>query len=115
MTSRRRDDRRSPGAQQWRKLYKGARWQRLREQQIRSHPLCERHRKKGHIVPATVVHHVDPHRGDPVKFYDPANLESVCAPCHDGETQSEERLGYSTQVGADGYPVDPRHPSNRAP
>jgi hypothetical protein len=110
---RRRDDRVSPEAQQYRKLYKTARWQRLREAQLTAHPLCDRHLKRGHTVRASVVHHLEAHKGDLVKFFDPANLQSLCAPCHDGDVQSEEKVGYSTEVGADGWPSDPRHPQNR--
>jgi 5-methylcytosine-specific restriction endonuclease McrA len=109
----RRDDRRSPEARQWRKLYKGKRWSALRMQQLTRVPLCERCRKRKKLTPATVVHHVEPHRGDPVKFFNPANLESSCAPCHDGEAQSDERLAHR-QIGDDGWPVSPDHPANRA-
>ena len=45
-------------------------------------------------------------------YCDPDNLESVCKQHHDGEIQSEECLGFSKRVGADGWPVDPRHPEN---
>jgi hypothetical protein len=60
-----------------------------------------------------VVHHLDPHRGNEELFFDPTNLASSCKPHHDSDEQSEERLGYSREVGPDGYYVDPRHPSNR--
>jgi hypothetical protein len=60
------------------------------------------------------VHHKEAHKGDPAKFFDPSNCEAVCKPCHDGELQSEERVGYSTEIGADGWPVDVRHPINAA-
>jgi len=41
------------------------------------------------------------------------NMQSLCAHCHNSTKQSEERLGYSRGVGPDGYPIDPRHPTNR--
>ena len=44
-------------------------------------------------------------------FNDPANLESVCWRCHSGAIQSEEVLGYDATFGADGWPVDVKHPS----
>jgi 5-methylcytosine-specific restriction endonuclease McrA len=112
----RRDDRRSPEAAAWRKLYKGKRWQALRQMQLTLHPLCARCLRMipRKLTPATVVHHVKEHKGDLVLFFDPANLESSCKPHHDGDAQSEERVGYSTQVGADGWPVDARHPANRS-
>jgi len=65
------------------------------------------------LTPADVVHHVKEHKGDPTLFCDPANLESICKPHHDADAQSEERLGYSSEIGADGWPCDPRHPANQ--
>lgn len=62
---------------------------------------------------ATVANHVVPHRGNMALFRDPRNLESVCKRCHDSVIQSEERLGYSKQIGADGFPLDPNHPAYR--
>jgi 5-methylcytosine-specific restriction protein A len=110
-----RSDRRSPEAAAYRKLYKGARWSRLRLAHLATHPLCARclKMKPRRLTPATVVHHVKEHKGDLTLFYDPANLESLCAQHHDRDAQSEERKGYSTEVGADGWPTDVRHPANR--
>lgn len=53
-----------------------------------------------------------PHKGDYELFTDWTNLESVCDHCHNSHIQSEERLGYSKEIGLDGFPVDPRHPAN---
>ena len=86
-----------------------ARWQRRREQQLREEPLCRIHRERGEIVPATVADHIQRHAGDPEKFWT-GELQSLCAPCHDSAKQSEERLGYSKEIGANGWPVDERHP-----
>lgn len=103
---------RSDEATEYRKLYKLAAWRRLRIVQLTSQPLCDRCERQGKTVAATVVNHVQPHKGDKARFFDPANLQSLCAPCHDGAVQSEERRGYSTETGPDGYPADPRHPFN---
>jgi hypothetical protein len=113
MSNRRGDDRRSPEAAVYRKLYKGARWQRIRRQQLAEHPLCERclKLKPQRLTPATVVHHLEPHHGDETKFFG-GPFQSLCAPHHDSDAQSEERLGYSREVGVDGWPSDPRHPAN---
>ena len=108
----RRDDRRSPEAAQYRAWYKTAEWQRLRMAQLSKQPLCERCLAKDRTTAATVVHHIEAHKGDRARFLDPTNLASSCAPCHDSDEQSEERLGYSKEIGADGWPVDPRHPGN---
>lgn len=60
---------------------------------------------------ADVVHHTTPHRGDPVVFYN-GPFASSCKPCHDGPEQQAERYGYSLEIGVDGWPIDPRHPTN---
>ena len=92
----------------------GRRWRKVRAGFLRAHPLCARCERAGRVVEATVVDHIEPHRGDRRKFWDPANWQSLCAPCHDGAKQAEERRGYSKEIGANGWPVDPRHPANAA-
>jgi 5-methylcytosine-specific restriction enzyme A len=66
------------------------------------------------VVRADTVHHVQAHKGDEVLFFS-GQLESLCSECHNSGAQSEERMGYSTEAGTDGWPVDPRHPANRKP
>jgi 5-methylcytosine-specific restriction endonuclease McrA len=102
---------RSERAEAWQAWYSGRRWRSLRAQQLAREPLCERCRKLGRTTAATVVHHVERHNGDPVKFF-AGPFESLCKQHHDGDAQSEERLGYSTEIGLDGFPVDPKHPVN---
>ena len=105
---------RSEQASEYRRLYKLAVWHKqLRPQKLKEQPLCERCLGRGRIKPASVVNHRTPHKGDYALFTDYGNLESVCKPCHDSEIASEEALGYSKQVGVDGWPIDPRHPVNR--
>ena len=108
----RRDDRRSVEASAYRRHYSTARWKRLRAAQLQRQPLCEAHLAVGQVVAARVVNHREPHRGDLALFFDPANLQSVCASCHDGPIQRIEAAGgVSPRVDADGWPVDPRHRS----
>jgi 5-methylcytosine-specific restriction protein A len=101
---------RTPEAERYRRLYRTAAWQRLRLAQLRSQPLCERCIASDVVEVATTVHHRVAHKGDETLFWDLNNLESVCDPCHNGPIQSEERLGYSKEIGTDGWPVDARHP-----
>lgn len=103
-------DLRSREAEAYRALYKTARWQRLRKQKLAEKPLCERHLKKGRVKAATVVNHRQPHKGNKDLFYSYANLEAVCDTCHNSTIQSEERLGYSKEIGEDGWPTDENHP-----
>ena len=80
--------------------------------QLKREPLCQPCKRAGRIVPASVVHHLEPHKGDYDKFVNGA-LESTCADCHNGPIQSAEarKLAYSMNVDpATGYPVDRRHP-----
>jgi 5-methylcytosine-specific restriction protein A len=72
---RRNEDARKP---KWHSLYKTARWQRLRMEQLVASPLCER---CGAV--AEVAHHRVPHGGDPGMFYSMSNLESLCNRCHE--------------------------------
>ncbi|MGX9390525.1 HNH endonuclease [Nitrobacteraceae bacterium UC4449_H16] len=90
----------------WRRLYSTQRWQALRLSQLIRKPLCERCEGRGRITPATVCHHIKAHRGDEVLFFDPDNLSSSCADCHDVDEQRIERGGRARQqVDADGWPV----------
>lgn len=91
----------------------GARWRRFRAQYLRQNPLCVRCLKDSKAVPATVVDHVDPHRGDMVKFWN-SPLQSLCAPCHDSFKQRLEKSG--REVGCDdaGVPIDPQHHWNKS-
>jgi hypothetical protein len=63
------------------------------------------------IRPANVANHVVPHRGD-WELFSRGELESVCFSHHNQDIQREETHGFSDRIGADGYPVDPRHPFN---
>lgn len=72
------------------RLLNTQRWRELRARQLSVLPLCADCSKRGIIVPATEVHHVIPVEsaaGDPSRMsrlaYDPCNLVSLCADCHD--------------------------------
>jgi 5-methylcytosine-specific restriction protein A len=107
----RRDDR-SKQAAQYRTWYKTAIWQALRSRQLEIEPLCRLCQAENTIKPATIVDHITPHRGNRKAFFS-APLQSLCKWHHDSVKQSEERLGYSKQIGLDGFPVDPKHVINR--
>jgi hypothetical protein len=98
-------DQRSPEALEYRKWYKTARWRSLRIAQLTARPLCRYCQDQGHVTPATICDHAEPHRGDPVKFWSGPFI-SLCKPHHDSSKQSEERLGRSqAAIGVDGWPV----------
>ena len=84
-------------------------WEKARAAFLKAHPRCL------HVIdgetcgePATVVHHVIPHRGDPKLFWRKSNWLPVCKACHDGPIQRSERRG-------DGARVHPFLPRPRIP
>ena len=100
-------------------LYKTALWKRLRMQiLVRDRwqcqwPGCGALLKPGKRHPrSAVVDHKTPHRGDRRLFADPDNLWALCKHHHDAAKKTEERRGYSTAIGEDGWPIDDRHPVN---
>jgi hypothetical protein len=86
--------------------YGSSRWKRKRAQQLQLEPLCAACAKRGRVTAARVADHVEPHRGDPVKFWEGA-LASLCVPCHSGDKQALEKSGRKVQhFGADSYPIE---------
>lgn len=74
----------------WRRWYQLPAWKEIRAGQLAAEPYCRRCRKRGSLVKANTVNHVEPHRGDWAKFI-AGPFESVCATCHNAEVQREER------------------------
>jgi hypothetical protein len=66
----------------------------------------------GYSVVATVVDHIVPHHGDKTLFFT-GELQSLCATHHNSFKKKLELRGYSTQIGIDGWPIDPMHPLHR--
>lgn len=106
-----RPDQRSSEAAQYRALYNTTGWKRVRDRVLAATPFCERCERRGELKRATVVHHVEPHRGDLDKFYG-GPFEALCKPCHDRDAQGEEKRGYTLDLDGDGWPADARHPAN---
>ena len=94
--------------------YRTARWLAIRRLQLQSEPLCRMCRARGKLTPATVADHVTPHRGDAEVFWNGA-LQSLCATCHSGAKQAEERGSGLRGCDVAGAPLDPSHPWNAAP
>ena len=107
---------RSTQAKEYRRLYQSKQWRVLRSEILpRDLFIFQRCRillVGGRADPrSAVVHHKRAHKGDVKLFYDSSNLQAVCWSCYSGAIQSEEVLGYDTTIGADGWPVDDRHPT----
>ena len=62
----------------------------LRPTQLLREPWCRECAKRGIRTRATVVDHVEPHRGGGARFIDRANLQSLCKRCHDRKTALEQ-------------------------
>jgi 5-methylcytosine-specific restriction protein A len=65
-------------------------WRRAREVYLREHPLCRRCEGENLVTPATVVDHIQPHRGDMTLFWQESNWQPMCKPCHDAKTARED-------------------------
>lgn len=121
-------DQRSSEAREYRRLYKTARWQKLRLAHLAEEPLCRMCLARGVVNDGSlrpdgsyqderrrrylVVDHVEPHRGDETKFF-AGPFQTLCPDDHDRRKQAEEHRGFANDVGLDGWPIDPAHPVNR--
>lgn len=113
--SKRAYDRKRREEKPWRAWYKLPQWRGpggRRTIQLAKVPWCETCERDGKVKQANVANHKVPHRGDPHLFWHGA-LESVCKDCHDSKIQSAEAQGFRTDLGDDGWPIDPNHPFNR--
>ena len=93
----------------WLGWYSTAEWRAKAAEQLRREPWCRFCARRRLRVPARVADHVDPHRGDPAKFWRGA-LQSLCKRCHSGLKQSLERTANRPGCGLDGLPTDPADP-----
>jgi hypothetical protein len=68
---------------------------------------------EGKVIPAEVVDHIVPHKGDINSFW-LGELQSLCASHHSKSKQQIEDRGFAGDIGPDGFPSDPNHPFNAA-
>ncbi|MDY8107761.1 HNH endonuclease [Fulvimarina sp. 2208YS6-2-32] len=61
-------------------------WQKESAEFRRANPSC---RRCG--APATLVDHIEPHRGNMKLFWNRANWQPLCTPCHSRAKQAEEK------------------------
>lgn len=69
----------------------GYKWQKKRAAFLAANPLCAKCSTDEHPVPATVLDHIKPHRGDDALFWDESNWQGLCAHCHSSAKQREEK------------------------
>ena len=76
----------------WRSWYKSKQWRLRRREFLRNNPLCVDvfgfH--DGALVPANVVDHKVPHKGDWDLFWDESGWQSMCESCHNHKTATED-------------------------
>ncbi len=68
-----------------------SKWRKLSKQYLRKHPMCVCCMAEGRFVPATVVDHIIPHRGDDTLMWNQDNWQALCKPCHDKKTWTEDK------------------------
>jgi hypothetical protein len=96
----------------WREWYATRRWRKRRRWQLHMSPLCAICLTRGITTPATIADHVESHHGDWNKFL-LGELQSLCELCHNSSKRRLVERGFSADIGADGWPIDPRHPANQ--
>lgn len=72
----------------------------LRPAQLLREPFCRECARRGVRTWATVVDHVEPHRGDWTKFIDRGNLQSLCKHHHDQKTAREQAQERREKAGS---------------
>jgi hypothetical protein len=109
---------------QWDRLYDTARWKRIRQFQLRTHPWCAYCERRGVPEPAIIADHITPwtvtaaqlggsEAAIKTAFYT-SPLQSLCVNCHNKIKRSEERAGSGRSIACDihGNPLDPAHPAH---
>jgi 5-methylcytosine-specific restriction enzyme A len=65
-------------------------WQKARLGYLKKHPLCIHCQLEGIFIPARVVDHIVPHKGDTKLFWDKSNWQPLCKRHHDIKTATED-------------------------
>jgi len=68
--------------------YRSPRWQALRRAALRAQPFCSLCEVEGRRRATTDADHIEPHRGSPELFWNPANIQALCHAHHSAKTQS---------------------------
>mgnify|MGYP003673756307 CR=1 FL=1 len=71
-------------------------WQKFSSAWLRSNPLCIYCTNQGNVALATLVDHIQPHRGDTDIFWREGNHASCCNKCHNGPKQRAENIADKT-------------------
>lgn len=89
----------------WSHLYNDVQWRKLRARQLRDEPLCRMCKARGQITLATICDHIEPHKGDLVKFWS-GPFMSLCAEHHSSDKQRiENGRKPKPYIGLDGWQI----------
>jgi hypothetical protein len=79
------------GSEERKRLYHSARWLWARDAFLAEHPLCAPCERRGLIVPASVVDHVDGHQHPDWRacFWDQSRWQACCIDCHAAKSAAE--------------------------
>jgi 5-methylcytosine-specific restriction enzyme A len=92
-TAQREYDTRRRAESETRRLYNTAAWARIRRATLEAaHWMCETPGCRAVHTSANPLHcdHVNPHRGDPERFFE-GPFKALCETCHNAAKQREER------------------------
>ena len=67
-----------------------SRWRRVSRLYLKKNPLCAQCLTEGRVVPAEVVDHIVPHRGDYKLFWDSSNWQGLCTLHHNRKIGKEK-------------------------
>ena len=81
------EKRRDPQTKKW---LNSVRYIKMRKRFLRMNPLCHRCSTDIRPVIATILDHIEPHRGNYKLFWDHGNHQSLCEHCHNVKTATED-------------------------
>jgi len=93
----------APGERYWSHWYSHRRWRRIRASHLLKEPLCRHCLKEGRITEATEVDHIEPHKGDRLKFWT-GERQSLCPTHHSEKTAREQGKRTRRAVDESGSP-----------
>ena len=73
-------------------------WTKASKGFLAHHPLCVGCAALGLVVAAELVDHIEPHKGNKLKFWDKANWQPCCRWHHDVVKQKLERMWLSGSI-----------------
>src|SRR5262245_39493907 len=96
----------------WDKWYSTARWARIRQHQLREHPLCKYCLERAIVTPATICDQVEPHTGDPNQFW-LGTFMSLCKGFHNSTKRFVELHGFRLMASMAGRSIQIIRPIER--